>query len=192
VLAIARQLAAFKGMLTHTVRFCFFNAEESGLDGSIAYANAMKATGAPIRAVVCMDMIGFNNDANRLFEIHAGYTDPAVRDLSDPIAQRVAAAALGLGALPPAQIYRGTIQGGASDSDRDTFDGAIDRSDHAAFHRQGYPAVVVTEDFFANRPAEPGSDPNPNYHRKTDTVVDAAYATDIVCAVAQAIHELAR
>jgi hypothetical protein len=192
VLAVARQFAGLKGTLTHTVRFCFFNAEERGLVGSKAYAIAMKAAGAPIRAVVCMDMIGFNSDPSRIFEIHAGYSDPAVRDLSDPIAQRVAAAALSLGALPPAQIYRGTIQGGPSDSDRDVFDGAINRSDHAAFHKQGYPAVVVTEDFFANRPSESGSDPNPNYHSKRDTVIDAVYASDIVCAVAQTVRELAR
>jgi hypothetical protein len=142
--------------------------------------------------VICMDMIGFNNDASRTFELHAGFTDPAVRDLSDSIAQRIAAAALALGALPPAQIYRGLAPGGAADSDRDTFDGAIGRSDHAAFQEQGYPGVVATEDFFVNRPGEAASDPNPNYHSKQDTLIDAAYAADIVCAVAQAVYELAR
>jgi hypothetical protein len=192
VLAIARQLAERNGTLTHTVRFGFFNAEEHGLVGSRAYAEAMKAANAPIRAVICMDMIGFNNDASRTFELHAGFTDPAVRDLSDPIAQRIATAALGLGALPPAQIYRGTAPGGPADSDRDKFDGAIGRSDHAAFQEQGYPGVVATEDFFINRPGEAASEPNPNYHSKLDTVVDASYAADIVCAVAQAVHELAR
>jgi hypothetical protein len=192
VLAIARQLADLKGTLTHTVRFGFFNAEEHGLVGSRAYAEAMKAANAPIRAVVCMDMIGFNNDDARTFEIHAGFTDPAVRDLSEPIAKRIAAAALSLGALPPAQIYRGTIQGGAADSDRDIFDGAIGRSDHAAFQEQGYPGVVATEDFFVNRPEEAAAEPNPNYHSNQDTVIDAAYAADIVCAVAQAVYELAR
>jgi hypothetical protein len=31
----------------------------------------------------------------------------------------------------------------------------------------------------------------PRHHRAADTVIDAAYAADIVCAVAQAVHELA-
>jgi hypothetical protein len=188
-LAIARHFAGLKGKLTHTVRFCFFNAEESGLVGSKAYAAAMKAAGAPIRAIICMEMIGYNSDANRIFEVHAGYTDPAVRDASVPIAERVAAWAASLGALAPAQIYKGTSS--CCGGNRDLVDGAIERSDHAAFHQQGYPAVVVSEDFFTNLPSEPGADPNPQYHRAADTVIDSAYAADIACAVALTVKEFA-
>ena len=89
-LALARWMWGMRGTLRRTVRFCFFNGEEQGLIGSKAYASGLKAMGAPIRAVVCMDMIGFNSDANRLFEVHAGYTDPTVRDASVPIANTVA------------------------------------------------------------------------------------------------------
>jgi hypothetical protein len=188
-LAIARYLYNFRGRLPHTVRFCFFNAEESGLVGSQAYATMLKATGAPIRAVVCMDMIGYNSDAARIFEIHAGYTDPAVRDLSVPIANSVAGWAASLGALMPAQIYKGTSSAGGTD--RNLFDGAINRSDHAAFHQQGYPAIVVSEDFFVNLATEPGADPNPNYHEGDDNVIDSTYGADITCAVAFAVKELA-
>lgn len=188
-LAIARYLSNFRGKLPHTVRFCFFNAEESGLVGSKAYAVMLKAAGAPIRAVVCTDMIGYNSDAARIFEIHAGYTDPAVRDISVPIADSIAAWTACLGALARAQIYKGTSS--ASGADRDLYDGAINRSDHAAFHQQGYPAVVVSEDFFANLPTEPGADPNPNYHKGNDIVIDSAFASDITCAVAFAVKELA-
>ncbi len=189
-LAIARYLSGFRGKLTHSVRFCFFNAEDSGLVGSKAYAAMLKASGAPIKAVVCMDMIGYNSDAARIFEIHAGYTDPAVRDNSAPIADSIATWASCLGALAPAQIYKGTSS--ASGADRNLYDGAINRSDHAAFHQQGYPAVVVSEDFFVNLASEPGVDPNPNYHRGDDTVIDSAYASNITCAVSFAIKELAR
>lgn len=188
-LALARWMWGMRGQLRHTVRFCFFNGEEQGLIGSKAYASAMKAYGAPIKAVVCMDMIGFNSDANRLFEVHAGYTDPAVRDASVPIANTVASWAASLGALPPAQVYRGTSPYGGPD--RSVADGAINRSDHAAFHQQGYPAVVVTEDFFGNLASEPMADPNPNYHRNADAVVDSAYAADIVCSVGHAVRALA-
>ena len=188
-LALARWMWGLRGLLRHTVRFCFFNGEEQGLIGSKAYASALKAGGAPIRAVVCMDMLGYNSDANRLFEVHAGYTDPVVRDASVPIANTVASWAACLGALPPAQVYQGTSPYGGPD--RTVSDGAINRSDHAAFHQQGYPAVVVTEDFFGNLASEPAADPNPDYHRNADAVVDAAYAAEIVCAVGYAVRALA-
>lgn len=106
VLAAARDLWPQRGRLRHTVRFCFFNAEESGLVGSQAYAAMLRAWSAPIRAVVCADMVGFNTDANRVFEIHAGANDPAIRDASVPIAQCIASWAAALGALGPAQLYR--------------------------------------------------------------------------------------
>lgn len=188
-LAMARYMWQFRNTLPHTVRFCFFNAEEQGMVGSRAYAQYLKAAGAPIRAVVCADMIGYNSDANRIFEIHAGYTDGAVRDASVPIANTIAAWAATLGGLAPAQIYSGTNSGPGSD--RTLYDGAIGRSDHASFHEQGYPAVVVSEDFFVNTPAEPLKDPNPNYHDEDDLVVDAAYAAGITCAIAYAVKELA-
>ncbi len=188
-LSIARNLRALEGRLTHTVRFCFFNAEESGLVGSKAYAAAMKALDAPIRATICTDMMGYNSDENRLFEIHAGYTDPAIRDISLPIAQSVADAAAAYGTLAPAQTYRGTSWSGAPD--RTVFDGGINRSDHAAFHQQGYGAVLVSEDFFANLAGEPGADPNPGYHRQSDTFVDLDYARAITCAINKAVINLA-
>jgi hypothetical protein len=190
VLTLARHLWSMRGTLTHTVRFCFFNAEESGLVGSKFYAAKLKALNAPIRAVICMDMIGYNSDPNRIFEVHAGFTDPAVRDLSLPLASQVENAAAAYGQLAPAQVYAGTSWNGAPD--RNVFDGAINRSDHAAFHQQGYPAILVSEDFFANLATEPNADSNPNYHRAADSFVDLHYARDIVCAVSQAVIELAR
>ena len=190
VLSMARYMWSLRGKFTHTVRFCFFNAEESGLIGSKAYAAKLKSLEAPIRAVICMDMIGHNSDPNRLFEIHAGYTDPAIRDLSLPLTTYVENAAAAYGQLAPAQVYAGTSLSGAPD--RSVYDNAINRSDHAAFHQQGYPAILVSEDLFANLASEPGADPNPNYHKATDTFVDLAYARDIVCAVSQAVINLAR
>jgi Zn-dependent M28 family amino/carboxypeptidase len=92
------------------------------LVGSRAYAQHLKAAGAPIRAVVCSDMIGYNSDPNRIFEIHAGSTDAAVRDASVPVANTIASWAATLGGLAPAQIYSGTSSGPGSD--RTLCDGA--------------------------------------------------------------------
>lgn len=184
VLTLARNLRRLAGKLTHTVRFCFFNAEEAGLVGSKAYAALLKSQRAPVRAVYCTDMMGYNGRPDRLFELHAGYTDPAVRDISVPLAERVAAAAAEQGTLLPAQIYRGTIASGGPD--RSVFDGAINRSDHASFQQQGWPAVLASEDFFANLPGQPVADANPNYHRSGDQVVDNGYAKAITCAIGRA------
>lgn len=189
-LAVAKYLTQFRNKLTHTVRFCFFNAEEVGIIGSQAYASFLKSHNVNVKAVVCMDMIGYNSDSNRIFEVHAGYTNPAVRDISVPIANQICLSASQLGKLAPAQIYKGTNS--SSGADRNIYDGAIGRSDHASFHQQGYPAVVVSEDFFLNTPAEPSADANPHYHRASDSVIDSAYGADISCAVAHAVKELAK
>jgi hypothetical protein len=190
-LAIARYLAQYRRRLTHTVRFCFFNAEEMGLFGSQAYATSLKNRNTAIKAVINLDMMGYNKDQERIFEIHAGYPDPAVRDLCLPIADIVKQWAANLGRLGEAQIYKGTRQGGPEDYDRDIFDGAIRRSDHYSFQHHGYPACHISEDFFANLPTEPGRDPNPNYHTFKDKVVDKEYCIDIASAAAFAIKELA-
>ncbi|HEX3050661.1 MAG TPA: M20/M25/M40 family metallo-hydrolase [Aggregatilineaceae bacterium] len=182
-LAIARYLAQFRGQLTHTVRFSFFNAEEAGMIGSNAYAAMLKAIGAPVKAVICTDMIGYNSDRQRIFQIHAGYTNPTIRDASVPLADIIASWAACMGKLSPAHIYKGTSSSGGSD--RHLYDGAINRSDHASFQQQGYSAVVVSEDFLS----KPGANPNPNCRH--NTVMDFAYAADITCAIAFAVKELA-
>jgi Peptidase family M28 len=192
VLAAARRLWGQRNRLTHTVRFAFFNAEEVELVGSVAYASMLKSAGAPVKAVICADMVAYNTDANQVFEVHAGHTNLAVRDLSVPIAQKVAAVAAAQGDLGAAQIHKGTAWPPPGNADRDLYDGAINRSDHASFHQQGYPAVVVSEDFFANLPSEPARDANPNYHRLADTAIDATYGARIACAVSEAARQLAQ
>ena len=190
-LAIARYLSQFRGNLPNTVRFCFFNAEEEGLHGSNAYASYLKDKGAQIKAVINLDMMGYNNDEQRIFEIHAGYSTPSIRDLCLPIADLIKQWAENLGKLGSAQIYKGTKVGGPEDYDRDVFDGALRRSDHFSFQYHGYPACHISEDFFANLPTEPSKDPNPNYHSFKDKVVDSAFGSDLASVAAFAVKELA-
>ena len=185
LLAIARHLRTLDAPPHNTVRFGFFNAEESGLVGSRAYAASLKAARAPVIAAVCADMIGYNSDATLAWEVHAGFTDPRIRDLSVPVAQVVADAGAQLGELPATQLVTGTIPRDGDDPTR--FDGAINRSDHASFQEQGYPGVLVSEDFFPNRPSEPGFDPNPNYHSNADVEVDGEYAAAITRAMSVAV-----
>jgi hypothetical protein len=189
ILAAARYLKRFDGELKHTVRFCFFNAEEVGIVGSNKYATKLKQEQAPLRAVICTDMVGWDSDAFPIFEIHAGYTDTAVRDASVSIAEKIQTWSSTLGNLVTGQIYSGTIS--SSGADRSIFDPAINRSDHASFHQQGWPAVVVSEDFFINLTSEPAEDANPNYHLPTDISINAKFGADISCVIARAAYELA-
>jgi hypothetical protein len=179
VLAIARHLPYVREDLHHTVRLCFFNAETPGLVGSRAYAAALKAAGTPVTGVICCDMIGFNSDGARTFEVHAGFTDRDVRDLSVPLAELVAASAESFGLPAPTQVFSGMIAGDGDDPRR--YDGAINRADHAAFQEQGYPAVLVSEDRFPQPPDDPAA----------DVAVDADYAADITRAVSIAVTTLA-
>ena len=154
------------------VRFVLFNAEEHGLVGSRAYAQGQALLGAPIVAVLQMDMIGHDVLPERTFELHAGFTPaPAVE------ARSVELAALVAGLQPvvspelrPAQVYPAAGERDAAER----------RSDHSSFHEQGYPAVLASEDLFAGPgPAAPPAEMNPDYHLPTDTTVDAGYAADI-------------
>ncbi|MER9064381.1 M20/M25/M40 family metallo-hydrolase [Mesorhizobium sp. M0698] len=183
VLAIAGRFAALAstGQPARTVRFVFFNAEEQGLIGSQAYARRSKSRGEAIAAVWQMDMIGYNKQSPRSWEAHAGFEfSPPVEALSRRLADLIQLVATQVSpALPAAQIYHsGTMPAG---------DPAAGRSDHAAFHAQGYPAIVVSEDFFVGPGTDaPAPEENPNYHRPGDTAIDAEFAADIARAVGAA------
>jgi len=166
-------------------RFVLFNAEEHGLVGSQSFARDMAELEVPIVAVLQMDMIGYNQNDPRSFEVHAGYwPSPDTQARSLQLASRLAEAqAMVSPNLESPQIYHST---GAEPANRDPAEG---RSDHAPFHQHGFAACVISEDFFAGpTPAEA----NPNYHKETDDFVDLAYAADIARAVTATAWAIAR
>ncbi len=196
-LELARVFSKLRNKLTHTIQFCFFNAEEVGLRGSMEYAKFMRRVDAPIIAVVCMDMVGYNKDKrDRTFEIHAGHNNAKVRDNSLVLAKSVEDSAEALGKLSKAQIYKGLSWGTGQpdEGDREKYDGAIKRSDHWSFQTHGYPSVLVSEDFFINvSNIELKEDSNPQYHQITDKdmEIDQSYAADIASAVALTVKKMA-
>jgi bacterial leucyl aminopeptidase len=188
VLTVAERVLAMTGGTTmpRTMRFVLFNAEEHGLVGSKVYARLQRAKGAAIAAVFQMDMIGYNKVLPRTWEVHAGFApSPTTEERSLSLAgllHRVAPVVAPALELP--QIYRSTLPGG---------DPADGRSDHTSFQARGYAACAASEDLFAW--AGPGASPeegNPDYHRKTDTFVDEAFAADITRVVAAAAWLTAR
>jgi leucyl aminopeptidase len=172
-----------------SIRFVLFNAEEHGLAGSKAYAKDQADMGARIAAVFQMDMVGFNRAPPRSWEVHAGFWPSA------DVQFRSRELALLLEKLRPVvspeltvpQIY---LSVRPQPSERDPAEG---RSDHTPFHEHGYAACVTSEDLFAGpQPDSPAPEGNPDYHKKTDTFVDAEYAADIARVVAAAAWVTAR
>ncbi|MEH1800997.1 MAG: M20/M25/M40 family metallo-hydrolase [Nostoc sp.] len=144
-----------------TIRFVPFNAEEHGLVGSQAYARTQAAIAAPIVGVYQMDMIGYNIEAPRSFEVHVGYAKcDNVQQRSLVLAQRLERLVSVLSPrLEHPQIYTQP-------------DPAEGRSDHASFHQRGYAACITSEDFFVGPDlTSPEAEPNVNYHRKEDNPV---------------------
>ena len=183
VLAIAeviQQIAAVKPP-KRTIRFVLFNAEEHGLAGSKAYARNQARIAAPIIGVYQMDMIGYNVDLPRSFEVHVGY-----RPSADVQAR----------SLVLAETIKGLIPKVATDLELPQIyterDPAAGRSDHASFHERGYAACVTSEDFFVGpQPDSPEAEPNPNYHQEQDDFVDFDYAADIARVIAAAAWQTA-
>lgn len=178
VLALARVLSGLsrERRLRRTARFVLFNAEEQGLVGSQVYAAASADRGDPIVAVFQMDMVGFvgsNTAVPRPFEVHVGHARPEVVHASAALADLLRTLQPTVAPeLRPPQVYTGeeSPQG----------DPAAGRSDHASFQDHGYPACVLSEDFFAGpRPGDPAPQANPNYHKATDRLVESRYAAQI-------------
>ncbi len=184
VLAVARACAALSRRKPpkRSIRFVLFNAEEHGLVGSKAYARDQAALAVPIIGVFQMDMIGYNRQPPRTFEVHAGFLPSSdVQERSRLLAERIARTAQQVSPqLPAPQIY---LSNGPLDKDP-----AEGRSDHASFQLVGYAACATTEDFFAGpQPGSGPAEPNPNYHMTSDTFVDADYAADLARAVGAAV-----
>lgn len=189
VLGVARYLRHFRDDIVHNVRLCFFNAEEVGIAGSQAFAAQLKADDAPVRAVICADQIGWNVEGHPVFEVHAGHSDADLRDVCQPLAERLCAWGASLPDLEAGRVFCGT-RGGAG-MDRRLTDPAIGRSDHASFQDHGFPAVVVSEELFAAGPGRSGWDGNPKLHTPDDVAVDADYGADIAYTIARTVRELA-
>ncbi len=168
VLEAARLLSERR--LRHTVHFITFAGEEQGLHGSRHYADVARQGGDDIVGVVNADMVGYESDGEPWLEIHAG-TNPSKVALAHTFSETIHAYYLNL--LPHVVLENATRL-----------------SDHAPFWDQGYPAILVIEDYLT----PPTSDFNPNYHTVEDTLehIDRAYFLEMARAIAGAVTRLAQ
>jgi len=185
VLAIAHVYGRLAAQNTpkRSIRLVLFNSEEHGLAGSEAYSRDQAALDAPIVAVYQMDMIAYHVQDPRSFEVHAGYAPSNdVEQRSLLLADRIACVLPDVArSLQSPQIYPDHTPGSTGEDPADR------RSDHGSFHRRGYSACAISEDYFVGPQADsPAPEPNPYYHTKKDTVIDTTYAADIARVVAAA------
>jgi photosystem II stability/assembly factor-like uncharacterized protein len=134
----------------YTLKFVCFTGEEQGLLGSEVYAERAKARGDTIVGVYNLDMIAWDGNNDNIIEVHSG-TMPSSQALADIFIDVKNHYSL------PLVIQEITT-------------GATDRSDHASFWNQNYPAILGIEDF---------DDFNPYYHNTNDllSIFDLPYFT---------------
>lgn len=136
-----------------TLRYVLFTGEEQGLYGSEAYAQDAFNRGDQIEAVLNLDMIGYNSDADLTFELHTRPGNDADLAIANLFADVIEAYSLPLSPI--------ILQDG------------VQYSDHASFWQYGYPAIIGIEHDL---------DFTPYYHTVNDTLdtLDLDYFTAAV------------
>jgi hypothetical protein len=166
--AVLMVAEALSGLETRrkNVLFVFFDQEEEGPIGSLAFVEEAEVEGRKMIAMHDLDMLGWDGDGDRAVEIaHAGdwkgNDDPFVK-LYGSVERR----------MPQRMPMRHTD---------------MRRSDHESFVAHGIPAVLVIEEIT-------GGDFNPNYHAPGDTcdTLDYAFHRMAATLVATAVAEQLR
>ncbi|MBE9547735.1 MAG: M20/M25/M40 family metallo-hydrolase [Proteobacteria bacterium] len=148
-----------------TLKLIFFTLEEppvfrSKSMGSYVYASEAKRKGEDIRAMVCLEMVGYYNDKK------GGQAFPLpFMNLVYPSTPNFIAVVGNLKSKSLVKKVKDALSKG-SDIPVETLSTVslvpgIDFSDHRSFWKMGYPAVMVTDTAFYR---------NPNYHSPADTI----------------------
>jgi photosystem II stability/assembly factor-like uncharacterized protein len=125
-----------------TLKFCLWTGEEQGLLGSAAYASDARARNDNIIGVFNYDMISWDGNSDGSIELHCGIMPSSIN----------------LG-----NIFRNVVTDYNIQLSPDIItNGSTNRSDHASFWNNNYPAMLGIEDF--------SSDFNPYYHTTGDNM----------------------
>jgi hypothetical protein len=159
----------------------FFRTEQMG---SAVHAASLKEKNVPVRAMICLEMIGYftekpSSQAYPIFALKLLYPDKAnfialVGTFDDvKLVRRVKRAMLSANDLPMRSINAPRSMTG------------VDFSDHLNYWKQDYPAVMVSDTAFYR---------NSRYHERNDTpeTLDYAKMAKVVEQVYAAVVELAQ
>jgi Zn-dependent M28 family amino/carboxypeptidase len=166
LLEIARLIDELKPVLKYRVDLVAYCLEESPFFysefmGSAVHAKSMKDQNIPLKAMICLEMIGYFRDEpnSQKFPIEAmkaiypstgNFITVVGRDGQENLTQ---------------QIKQRMLEGSTIDVQSLTAPPQmlkdITRSDHSNYWNQGFEAVMITDTSFLR---------NPHYHQKTDTI----------------------
>ncbi len=170
ILLIAQILRNYE--FEDTIRFVHFSGEEQGQWGSKRYAAELSQAGAEILGFINLDMIGYDGNGDRRVELHTG----------------LSAGSIGLGDV----FHQNNVDYAQEMVIEQKTTSASRFSDHSPFWDQGYPAVMLIEDFF-DTVATGDRDRNPQYHRTGDqlSLVDLNYVARTARVALATVAELA-
>ncbi|HEX5008883.1 MAG TPA: M28 family peptidase [Planctomycetota bacterium] len=152
--------------------------------GSFVHADGLRREGAIVRAMICLEMIGYFSDAPG----SQHFPFPGMQLLYPSSANFIAV----VGCLGQESLVREVKRGMAEVSELPVdsmnaprFVAGIDFSDHLNYWDAGFPAVMVTDTAFYR---------NPNYHEASDTpqTLDFSRMRDAVDGVFGALQRLSR
>lgn len=148
--------------LRSQVLFCAFNLEELNMIGSTHFAKKLKASGATVKAMVSLEMVGFTDPrpGGQKYPVGLRWFYPEQGDFigvvgnwrSGGLLRRFSRLMRQVPALPVETL---TVLGNGFLLPQ------VRLSDHAPFWDLGYPALLVTDTSFFR---------NPHYHGPTDTL----------------------
>ncbi len=164
VLEAARLLA--DSCFRYSIIYALWDEEELGLVGSHAFAAALFANGLKIKGVLNFDMVAFDYDNDRNFEIHEN-NDKNTRSISEALLRITKDSGLNL---------VGVIKNPGTGA-----------SDHASFWDYNIGGVLVIEEYYSG-------DFNSYYHSPNDRIVkfNLPYFHDMVKLGVLTIADLAR
>ena len=159
LLEAARILSAFN--VRPAVLFCAFNLEEMNMIGSTNFAKRLKATGAKVAAMICLEMVGFTDarPGSQRYPTGLGWFYPDRGNFIGLIANWRSAFLLrrfarSMKQVPGLPVETLNVLGNGFLIPQ------VRLSDHAPFWDLGYPALLVTDTAFFR---------NPHYHNFSDT-----------------------
>ena len=151
--------------------------------GSFVYARNLKRSGASVRGMICLDMIGYFSDRPKSQSFPLFFMDRIYPDVGNFIAM--------VGNIKSTrwtnQVKEAFSQGTdlpVESLNAPWFVIGVDLSDHRSFNHFGYPALLITDTAFYR---------NPNYHRPSDLprTLDFHRAAKVIDGLACAVKCLA-
>jgi len=170
-----------------TLKLIFFFLEEPPVFrtehmGSYVYAKEAKARNENIKAMICLEMVGYYSDKkdgqtfplplmNMMFSTTPNFIAVVGNLKSRNLVDKVKNSLLKVSPIPVETLTSVSFVPG------------VDLSDHRSFWKMGYPAVMITDTAFYR---------NPNYHTENDTIdtLDFNTMADLLKGLLQAAKDL--